>query len=203
MECRSRPTIRGRSSPETETAPQTKKEARFFTLGSGRIIAASEGEGRVFYWLAAETGLRGGELAGLKLIDIDGERLTVNRSVWLGKEQSPETNNAIRTLALSPQLVTLLWEQIIRQKANGHIHLFTSSSGSPRDMNVYRKRKMAPLLTSVKIPQAGFQPSGTSTWRFRMPSVFHTEDDPGAARTRAKGSFTLDVYGDGLSGNGT
>ena len=79
----------------------------------------------VFYWLAAETGLRSGELAGLKLSDIDGERLTVNRSVWLGKEQAPKTNNAIRSLALSPHLISLLWEQIARQRAKGHEYLFS------------------------------------------------------------------------------
>jgi integrase len=64
-----------------------------------KIIAASQGEQRVFYWLAAETGLRAGEIAGLKLSDIDGERLTVNQSVWGGKDQSPKTNSAIRLSA--------------------------------------------------------------------------------------------------------
>jgi integrase len=71
-----------------------------------RIIVASEGEQRVFYWLAAETELRFGELAGLRLTDIDGERLIANQSVWLGREQAPETNNSIRSLALSPQLIS-------------------------------------------------------------------------------------------------
>jgi integrase len=58
----------------------------------------------------AETGLRAGEIAGLKLTDIDGERLTVNQSVWGGKEQAPKTDNSIRSLALSPQLISLLRE---------------------------------------------------------------------------------------------
>jgi integrase len=143
--------------PKPKLPRRPKKKARFFTLLEvARIIAASEAEHRVFYWLAAESGLRGGELAGLKLTDIDGERVTVNRSVGNGKEQSPKTNNAIRTLALSPQLVTLLWEQIPRQKARGSEYLFSSSKGTPLDMNVYRKHKMAVLLTSLKIPQAGF-----------------------------------------------
>jgi integrase len=80
-----------------------------------RIIAASEGEERLFYWLAAETGLRAGELAGIKLSDIKDDALTVSRTIWGLKEQSPKTENAVRTLALSPQLIPVLWEQIVRQ----------------------------------------------------------------------------------------
>lgn len=80
--------------------------------------------------------MRAGEPAGLKLTGIDGEQLTVSQSVWHGKEQAPKTDNAVRTLALSPQLVTLLWEQIARQKAKGHEFLFSVLTGSPWDMNV-------------------------------------------------------------------
>jgi integrase len=73
--------------PKPKLPRRAKKKAKFFTFTEvAKIIAASEAENRVFYWLAAETGLRGGELAGLKLSDIDGERVIVNRSVWHGKE---------------------------------------------------------------------------------------------------------------------
>jgi integrase len=143
--------------PKPKLPRRPKKRAKFFTLANvARVIVASEGEDRVFYWLVAETGLRSGELAGLRLTDIDGERLTVNQSVWLGREQAPKTNNSIRSLALSPQLISLLWEQIARQRAKGHDFLFSSNSGRPKDMNVYRRRKMTALLKSLEIPQAGF-----------------------------------------------
>jgi integrase len=69
--------------PKPKLPRRPKPKARFFTLADvGTLIASSEGERRVFYWLAAETGLRAGELAGLKLTDIDGESLTVNQSIW-------------------------------------------------------------------------------------------------------------------------
>jgi integrase len=77
--------------PKPKLPRRPKKKARFFTLTEvARIIAASEADHRVFYWLAPETGLRGGELAGLKLTDIDEEQLTVNRSVWHAKEQKSQ-----------------------------------------------------------------------------------------------------------------
>jgi integrase len=78
--------------PKPKLPRRTKKRPKFFTLSEvAKIIVASEGEQNVFYWLAAETGLRAGELAGLRLIDIADERLTVNQSVWHGKAQDPKT----------------------------------------------------------------------------------------------------------------
>jgi integrase len=182
--------------PKPKLPRRPKKRAKFFTLTDvARIIAASEGEHRVFYWLAAETGLRSGELAGLKLTDIEGERLAVNQSVWLGREQAPKTNNSIRSLALSPQLITLLWEQIARQRNKEHEYLFSSRSGRPWDMDVYRSRKMTVLLKSLGIPQAGFHAFRhfnvglLDALRVPLKTI---QERIGHALT---GSFTLDVYG--------
>ena len=182
--------------PKPKLPRRPRKKAKFFTLSEvARIIAASEGEHRAFFWLAAETGMRGGELAGLKLTDIDGEKLTVSRSVWHCKEQTPKTNNALRVLALSPQLVTLLWEQITRQKTKGFEYLFSASTGRPLDMNVYRKRKLTALLKSLNIPQAGFHAfrhcnvSLLDALRVPLKTI---QERIGHAIT---GSFTLYVYG--------
>ncbi len=182
--------------PKPKLPRRLKKKARYFTLKDvARIVAASQGAERVFYWLAAETGLRGGELAGLKLSDIDGEKLAVNRSVWHCKEQTPKTNNALRSLALSPQLITLLWEQIARQKKQGHEYLFSALTGSPLDMNVYRRRKLTTLLTSLEISQAGFHAfrhfNVAMLDALRVP-LKTIQERIGHAVT---GSFTLDVYG--------
>jgi integrase len=139
--------------------------------------------------------LRAGELAGLRLVDIGDDRVTVNQSVWHGEAQDPKTDNALRTIALSPRLVTLLWEQSTRQKTKGHEYLFSASTGAPWDMDVYRQRKMTPLLKSLGIKQAGFH-------AFRHYNVALLAD-LGVPLTTIKerlghaftGSFTLDVYG--------
>jgi integrase len=182
--------------PKPKLPRRAKKKAKFFTLVDvAKIISASKGEARVFYWLAAETGLRGGELAGLKLTDIDGERLTVNQSVWNGQTQSPKTDSALRTLGLSPQLVTLLWEQIVRQRAKEHEFLFTSENGTPWDMNVHRRRKLTVTLKSLEIPQAGyhafrhFNVALQDALRVPLKTI---QERLGHSLT---GSFTLDVYG--------
>ena len=181
--------------PKPKLPRKLKKRPKFFTLSEvAKIVAASPNEQKVFYWLAAETGLRAGELAELRLIDIDDERLTVNQSVWHGKTQDPKTDNAVRTLALSPQLITLLWEQIARQKAKEHDFLFSASTGAPWDMNVFRRRKMRMLLKSLGIRQAGFH-------AFRHFNVALLEDHrPLVIANRGRTRLPLDLIIRGLAG---
>ena len=182
--------------PKPKLPRRPRVKARFFRLQDvANIIAASEGEQKLFYWIAAETGLRAGEIAGLKLSDIEGESLTVSRTIWNLKDQSPKTENANRTLGLSPQLISLVWGQIVRQKAKEHEYLFTSTNGTPWDMNAHRRRKLHPLLKSLEIPRAGFHAfrhfnvSLLDAIRIPLKTI---QDRIGHALT---GSFTLDVYG--------
>jgi len=81
------------------------------------MIAVSKADTRVFFWIAAEAGLRAGELAGLRLNDATPNSITVCQAVWNGKVGTPKTDSALRTIAVSPQLALLLSEQIERQKA--------------------------------------------------------------------------------------
>ena len=182
--------------PKPKLPRNPKRKARFFTLPEvSSILAASEGEHRVFYWLLAETGLRAGELAGLRLCDIDGDRLTVNQSVWHGREQTPKTDNAVRTIALSPQLAAIVCDQVDRQRSKCHTYLFSSENGTPWDMNVYRRRKLTQLLKRLGIRQAGFHAfrhfnvSLLDALRVPLKTI---QERIGHALT---GSFTLDVYG--------
>lgn len=182
--------------PKPKLPRKPKKMARFYTLDDvAQIIATSQGEYRALYWLAAETGLRSGEVAGLKLTDLDGEKLTVNRSVWHCKEQSPKTDNALRNVAVSPHLVALLWEQIARQRAKETEYLFSSSTGRPLDVDVFRQRKLKVLLRSLGISQAGFHAfrhfNVAILDALRVP-LKTIQERLGHALT---GSFTLEVYG--------
>jgi hypothetical protein len=106
-------------------------------------------------------------------------------------------NNALQTLALSPRLISLLWELLARQKRQGYEYLFSVSTGNPLDMNVYRKRRLTPLLTSLEIPQAGFHAfrhfNVAMLDALRVP-LKTIQERIGHAMT---GSFTLDVYGGG------
>ena len=160
-----------------------------------RIIVTSEDEQRVFYWLLAESGVRAGEIAGLRLEDVKADRIVVNQSVWNGQVQTPKSENAVRSIAISRQLGELLQEQAGRQRSRRHAYLFSSANGTPVDMNVFRKRKMRETLKTLEIPQAGFHGfrhfnvSLLDSLRVPLKVI---QERIGHALT---GSFTLDVYG--------
>jgi integrase len=182
--------------PKPKLPKAVKKKPRFFKLADvGSIIASAKGTQRCLYWLLAETGIRAGELSGLRLQDVGLDRITIEQSVWGGKEQAPKTQNSVRTIAISPQLAELLWKQIGWQKAIGHSFVFTVSTGSPLDINVQRSRRLASTLEALKIEKAGchafrhFNVSIMDSLRVPLKAI---QERIGHALT---GSFTLDVYG--------
>jgi integrase len=66
--------------PKPKLPRASKKKPRYFRLADvAEIIATSQSESRVFYWLAAETGLRAGELAALRLADVGPSSVAVNQ----------------------------------------------------------------------------------------------------------------------------
>jgi integrase len=185
--------------PKPKLPKSVRKKPRFFSLSNvARIIASSRGQQRCIYWLLAEAGLCSGELAGLRLEDVELDRITVNRSIWGGEEQDPKTRSAVRIIAVSPQLASLLWTELAKQKAAGRSFLFTVPSGSPLDMDVYRKRKLKPTLEALELPQSGFHAfrhfnvSMLDSLRVPLKTI---QERIGHALT---GSFTLDVYGHAL-----
>jgi integrase len=147
--------------------PRRGRVDRFFlSLGEVRMILANAAEPeRTIFWLAAESGMRAGEIAALRWIDADLDALTVRvaQSVWRGKVQTPKTANAVRTFALSPQLGNHLraLKNVWRPNLGGLV--FASRNGTPVDMNLLVKRKLHPLLAKLEIRV----PHGTGLHSFR------------------------------------
>lgn len=85
-------------------------------------------------------------------------------------------------------------EQIERQKTKKHQYLFSASTGNPWDMNLFRNRKMVPLLSSLQIEQAGFHAfrhfNASLLNALRVP-LKTIQERLGHALS---GSLTLDVY---------
>jgi len=139
--------------------PKQRKARRFFFTAdeAQRILAASPEPQRTFLWIAAETGMRAGELCGLRLDDLDFERglIHVRQSAWRGKLQDPKTENAIRTFALSPQLAAHLAAFVAKWRPNEWRLLFATRNRTPWDPNLLVKRKLHPLLDSLGITRCG------------------------------------------------
>jgi integrase len=135
--------------------PRTKRRWRFFASQQQiqRIVGAAEEPYRTFYGLAAETGLRPGELCGLTADDLDLERgmLQVHQSAWRGKLGAPKTMDSIRVVELSPQACAHLRNFLASWKPNDRRLLFATSNGTPWDQNMVLKRKVKPLLRALGI----------------------------------------------------
>ena len=131
---------------------------RFFSVEEvQRILASAPEPYHTFYWLAVETGMRAGELCGLRVSDFDLERglLSVRQSVWRGKFQSPKSENAVRCFSLSPRLMAHIADFLKRWKPNENGLFFATRNGTPWDANLLVKRKLYPLLDSLEIERGG------------------------------------------------
>jgi len=150
---------------------------------------------RAMYWLLAETGIRAGELAGLRCEDVQSDRITVNQSVWQQEAQTPKSDAAVRTIAISPQLSELLCVQVDRQMAFGRTFLFTNGNGSPLDMNVERRRRFKKVLINLGIEDKGayhaFRHFNASMMDHLNVPLKLREERIGHAMT---GSITMNVY---------
>lgn len=118
------------------------------------ILAAKTGLYRVLFATAAGTGMRAGELFGLRVEDVNLESgmIMVNRSSWDGQIQSTKSENADRTIGIDESLRQLLQEWIGTRKEG---YVFPSRRGTPlRGGNVV-KRELWPVLEALKIERKG------------------------------------------------
>ena len=117
-----------------------------------RILAHSEGEDRAFFWLAAEGGLRAGELIALRASDVDVENLSaeVSKAIWDGSEDNPKTEAGFRSICISARLGNQL-KEYLDGRTEGF--LFQTSTGKPWDASNVLERKLNTLLERLGIPK--------------------------------------------------
>ncbi|WP_254906591.1 tyrosine-type recombinase/integrase, partial [Clostridium tyrobutyricum] len=110
---------------------EIENDITIFTLDEqNRFIKAVENHRlRALFLLALGTGLRQGELLGLKWIDIDYKKCTLSvkrsiKSVYLFNgnkreyhliEQTPKTKNSIRTIPIPENLIPVLKKRKLEQ----------------------------------------------------------------------------------------
>lgn len=134
--------------------PKVRTVERFFFAAEEvhRILSAAEEPFRTFCGLAAETGLRAGELCGLRVDDINLQRgiLQVRQSAWRGKLGDPK-NDSPRVIELSPQACAHMEKFLKAWHPNSSRLLFATRNGTPWDQNLLLKRKFRPLLRRLGI----------------------------------------------------
>ena len=123
-----------------------------------RIVDSANEPCKTFYSILAETGIRGGEICGLRVADLDLENavIYVRQSVWRGQIQTVKSKKGNRRFPISPQLVEHIKVYQLTWRPNTMGLLFATKNGTPWDHSLIRKRKFHPLLRKLGIPQCGF-----------------------------------------------
>jgi integrase len=142
------------SFPRMNTKPQV-----FYTIEQAReIIARADEPFKTMFWIVAETGIRGGELCGLGVDDIDLEHLTITvwRSAWRGTLQTPKTDNAIRCFSISPELAAHVKNYLDSTwRDNPDRLLFSTKTRRPYNNADVVELALQPIAAELGLPKAG------------------------------------------------
>jgi len=121
---------------------------------------------RVLVLVAIETGVRWGELAALRPVDVDldtgeihvrrvvlevSKKITGADKVWTVRDYPKD--NEHRTIRIGDQLCQDIREYMMASGTRGEDLLFATSTGSPVSRNVFRTRVWLPAVTSSEIKQ--------------------------------------------------
>lgn len=105
----------------------------------------------------AETGVRIGEAAGLRWIDVDmvSSRIDVRRRYYAGTFDEPKSVNGIRGIPISTDMVGELRTLRIATGAQGADLVFPTEAGTPIDSRVLLRRIFKPAAIRAGVPWAG------------------------------------------------
>jgi integrase len=130
-------------------------EQRWFRQSEiNRIVDAAPGQYKMLFRLAGFTGLRCGELCGLRVEDVklDDGVLEVRRSVWEGHEGETKTRAGRRTVFLDSVTLEML-RTYIGPRTTGR--LFQSSRGTALVNREICRLVLYPICQLLGIPKGG------------------------------------------------
>ena len=130
----------------------------FTTEQMQQIISAAQEPFKTFFLIAAETGLRAGELCGLRVEDFDyaNRCLRVRQGVWRGRLQTPKSASGIRSVEISDTLAEHILRFLAVRSHDASVpFLFATANGRPWDSRYVVRDKLQKLLATLGIPKAG------------------------------------------------
>jgi integrase len=169
-----------------------KRESRCFSAEeAGKIIAAAQDPWRLMFAIAAYTGLRAGEVLGLRVEDIDiGHRLLrVTQTAWYGQIQTAKTKGSENAIPIPDVLCEMLKPHLSKQGL-----LFVNRRGRAYTAEKVVQKRLWPILDALNIPRAGFH-----AFRHMHTSLLlESGASPKVAQRQLRHSdarITLEVYG--------
>ena len=133
------------------------KEGRYFTVEDVRkVVSASDEPYRTLYLMAAETGLRSGELFALRCSDVDelANVVFVRQSFSMGVLGRPKSACGLRALPISRELSACI-ARVKQHRLTADSPLFGLPSGEPLSYWHVVKCHLQPLLKRLGIARAG------------------------------------------------
>ena len=146
--------------------------------------------------LAVFTGLRQGEILGLKWQDIDFEnsQLEVKRSFTHGDFFKPKSKASLRKVDIPPILLSQLRKWKIAQQPNNHDLVFATGRGNPIFGNNMPREMFTPYLKKAGLPTVNFHSlrhSYASLLIEQGENIKYIQKQLGHSRA----VVTIDIYG--------
>jgi len=152
--------VREIERPADDTSGEKNGEMSILQPGEllALVDAADSQKERVIYMVAGLTGMRQGEIFGLKWTDIDwiNQQIHVKRTYNHGKFYEPKSKTSRRSIDLAPELVKELkmWQLACPK---GELDLvFPNSKGRPENKANFLRRQFYPALASADLPHMRF-----------------------------------------------
>lgn len=134
------------------------EEQPHFTLDQiRRILAIADEPWHTLFALLAMTGLRAGEALGLQVGDIDfsHQTITIRRSAWYGKAQTPKTRGSETVLTLPAPLAVILKNHLATISTKPDTFLFVTKNNRPPSSNKVVEYRLWAILDALNIPRCG------------------------------------------------
>ena len=156
----------GFSSPMRDVkslkVPRSKVEP--FTLAEvQRFLDAVREDFRPYYTVRFFTGMRTGEIDGLKwkYVDFERRQILVRESFVMGREDYTKNDHSQREISMSEPVFDALQGQ--RERTHRHTFVFCTAQGRPLNYNNVAKRVWHPLLRHLDLaPRKPYQTRHTA-----------------------------------------
>jgi integrase len=161
-----------------------------------KFLSKADNHYKVAFLTDVITGLRAGELWGLKWIDIDwnSNQIHVRRSLWKGNFQTPKSKYSIRKIDMTDSLIQELKRWKLACPVNDHDVVFPSPEGKLSQHDNVIKRSFNRALREAGLRQVSFHSIRHTNASMRITSgqnIKYIQSQLGHASI----NITLDIYG--------